>query len=96
MEEMKKKLLFWISDDLLHYCLSHSLQKKYDMSLTEKDDVENILEILIIILSREIVLRCSKQIPTIIESTTGQLSPRHRRTMTLEDGEWTEDKTRVD
>ena len=30
VKDMKKKLLFWISDDLLHYCLSHSLQKKYD------------------------------------------------------------------
>ena len=29
VKDMKKKLLFWISDDLLHYCLSPSLQKKY-------------------------------------------------------------------
>ena len=27
---MKKKLLFWISDELLDYCLANALQKKYD------------------------------------------------------------------
>ena len=27
---MKEKILFWISGDLIHFCLSYNLQKKYD------------------------------------------------------------------
>ena len=27
---MKEKILFWISGDLTHFCLSYNLQKKYD------------------------------------------------------------------
>ena len=45
---MKNKLLFWVGDDLLNYCLVNSLQKKYDadyFAITETHtNVKNFLD----------------------------------------------------
>ena len=38
---MQKKLLFWLSGDVLHFCLSHYLQKDFGYEIDAIIDVPN-------------------------------------------------------